>query len=79
VLQVEDEEEALVEDLGGGKVSAIVEALPRPPLQVNQVMGQPAAEEETLVTIPSGTTTALPLGQSSLVTEPLVVTEVSLP
>ena len=76
---MEDEEGALVEDLGAGKVPAIVEALRRPPLQVNQAMDQPVAEEETLVTTPSGTTTALPLGRSSLVTEPLAVTEVSLP
>ena len=74
VLQVEDEEEAQVGDLAGGKVPAIVE----PPLQVNQAMDQPAVEEETLETTPSATTTALPLGRSSLVTEPLVVTEVSL-
>ena len=75
VLQVEDEEEAQVGDLAGGKVPAIVEA----PLQVNQAMDQPAVEEETLETTPSATTTALPLGRSSLVTEPLAVTEVSLP
>ena len=75
---MEDEEGALVEDLGAGKVPAIVEALRRPPLQVNQAMDQPVAEEETLVTTPSGTTTALPLGRPSLVTGPLVVTEVSL-
>ena len=74
VLQVEDEEEAQVGDLAGGKVPAIVE----PPLQVNQAMDQPAVEEETLETTPSETTTALLLGRSSLVTGPLVVTEVSL-
>ena len=43
---VEDEEEAQVGDLAGGKVPAIVEA----PLQVNQAMDQPAVEEETLET-----------------------------
>jgi len=74
VLQVEDEEEAQVGDLVGGKVPAIVE----PPLQVNQAMDQPAVEEETLETTPLETTTAQPLGRSSLVTGPLVVTEVSL-
>ena len=74
VLQVEDEEEAQVGDLVGGKVPAIVE----PPLQVNQAMDQPAVAEETLETTPSATTTALLLGRSSLVTGPLVVTEVSL-
>ena len=73
VLQVEDEEEAQVGDLAGGKVPAIVEAL-----QVNQAMDQPAVAEETLETTPSATTTALLLGRSSLVTGPLVVTEVSL-
>ena len=73
VLQVVDEEGAQVGDLAGGKVPAIVE-----PLQVNQAMDQPAVEEETLETTPSETTTALRLGRPSLVTEPLVVTEVSL-
>lgn len=77
VLEVADEEGAQVGDLEGGKVPAIVEA-PRPPLQVNRAMDLPAVVEETLETTPSGTTTALLLGQSSLVTEPLVVTEVSL-
>jgi len=77
VLQVADEEGAQSGDLEGGKVPAIVEA-PRPPLQVNRAMDLPAVVEETLETTPSGTTTALLLGRSSLVTEPLVVTEVSL-
>ena len=75
VLQVVDEEGALVEDLGGGKVPAVVEAL-RPLLQVNQAMDQPVVEEETLET--TMTTTALLLARSSLAMEPLVATEVSL-
>ena len=70
-----DEEGALVEDLGGGKVPAVVAVL-RPPLQDNQAMDQPVVEEETLETIT--TTTAPLLARSSLVTEPPVVTEVSL-
>lgn len=69
VLQVEDEEAALVGDLAEGK--AIVEA---PPLQVNQAMDQPAVVEETLET--TTTTTALLLARLSLVMEPLVVMEV---
>lgn len=77
VLQVVDEEGTQVGDLAGGKVPAIVEA-PLPPLKVNQAMDQPAVAEETLETTLSETTTALLLDRSSLVTEPLVVTEVSL-
>lgn len=76
VLQV-DEEGAQVGDLAGGKVPVIVE-VPLPPLQVNQAMDQPAVAEETLETTLSETTTALLLDRSSLVTELLVVTEVSL-
>ena len=70
-----DEEGALVEDLGGGKVPAVVAVL-RPPLQDNQAMDQPVVEEETLETIT--TTTAPLLARSSLAMEPPVVTEVSL-
>ena len=70
-----DEEGALVEDLGGGKVPAVVAVL-RPPLQDNQAMDQLVVEEEALET--TTTTTAPLLARSSLVTEPPVVMEVSL-